>query len=362
MNFLNKKTFIIAEAGVNHNGSLWLAKQLVDAAALAGVDAIKFQTFHADELVCVTAPKAAYQTKTTATDESQYDMLKALELTENDQIDLQAYCKKQNILFLSSPFDIKSVNFLYHQLQVPIFKIPSGEITHFPLLLHLAQTNQPVILSTGMSTLGEIENALAVLAYGYLQLANKIPVSLQACNEAYFSEAGQAILKDKVALLHCTTEYPAPFAEANLHVMNTLHQAFNLPIGYSDHTLGLAVSIAAVALGACIIEKHFTLDKTMPGPDHQASIEPDQLILLVQNIRQVELALGKNKKLPTPSELKNRLIARKSMVAANKIVQGDILNSQNIICKRPASGLSPTHFWEKMNKPAERDYEKDEFI
>lgn len=354
------KTFIIAEAGVNHNGSLQLAKQLVDVAVEAGADAIKFQSFFAEDLVCVGAPKADYQKARKAADEeSQYEMLKSLELSEGEQAEIAEYCQKRSILFLSSPFDSKSVDFLHQSLDLPIIKIPSGEITHLPLLLHIARTRKKVILSTGMSTLGEIEMALAVLAYGYLYPDSDL---LGQYQETYFSAEGQEILREKVSLLHCTTEYPSPFYEVNLRAMQTLKQTFGLPVGYSDHTLGIAVSIAAVACGATIIEKHFTLNKTLAGPDHQASLEPNELVSMVAAIRQVELAMGSDQKIPTQSEIKNRLIARKSLVSLTAIQKGEKFTIDNLGCKRPGNGISPGRFYEYVGKIAEYDYKKDELI
>jgi len=355
----HKKTFIIAEAGVNHNGSLELAKRLVDEAAKAGADAVKFQTFSAEDLVCKSAPKADYQKKMNH-DQSQFDMLKSLELSASIQVELQQYCKKQSILFLSSPFDLKSINFLNDTLNLPMIKIPSGEVTNLPFLLKIARKGKPVILSTGMCTLGEIEIALSILAFGYVFPFEKF--NLLNAEEIYFSKEGQNILQQKISLLHCTTEYPAPFTEVNLRVITTLKNAFGLPVGYSDHTLGIAIAIAAVAAGASIIEKHFTLDKTMLGPDHKASLDPQELTAMVRGIREVELAMGTSKKMPTASEIKNRAIARKSLVSLEAINRGDLFSEMNLGCKRPGTGISPIQFYNYQNKCAERDYEKDELI
>ncbi len=356
------KTYIIAEAGVNHNGSLELAKNLVDVAVEAGADAVKFQTFHAEDLVCRNAPKAKYQIKTTEQDESQYSMLKALELSGQEQVELQQYCLQKKIEFLSSPFDLKSADFLMRSLNLSTLKIASGEITNFPLLLKIAQAQRSIILSTGMSTLGEIESALALLAWGYLFSTEDPKPSMNCFEKAYFSNEGQSILQEKISLLHCTSEYPAPFEEVNLRAMQTMRDAFNLPVGYSDHTLGTAVSIAAVAQGAQIIEKHFTLDKKMQGPDHQASLEPHELAALISGIRQVELAIGGRQKLPRQSELKNRSIARKSLVALKDVQQGDVFNEHNLGCKRPANGVAPSYYYNVYNKLAGRDYVEDELI
>ncbi len=355
------KTFIIAEAGVNHNGSLKLAKNLVDIAVDSGADAIKFQTFKADDLVCLHAPKAQYQ-KISGENESQYNMLKFLELSEKDQTELHQYCSHRKILFLSSPFDLDSAHFLCQTLQVPFIKIPSGEITNLPLLLKISRSGIPSILSTGMSSLGEIETALGILAFGYLYPTEEVNPAISSYDKIYYAKNGQEILQKKVSLLHCTSEYPAPFAEANLHAIQTLKRAFLLSVGYSDHTLGITVAIAAVACGAEIIEKHFTLDKSLPGPDHQASLDPQELKAMIQGIRQVELALGTSQKIPTGSELKNRLIARKSLVSLEKIKKGALLNEKNMGCKRPGDGISPTKFYEYKDKIAERDYEKDDLI
>lgn len=352
------KTFIIAEAGVNHNGSLDLAKDLIDVAVEAGADAVKFQTFKAEQLVSVHAPKADYQLSTTNQVESQLEMLKKLELSMEDFHSLANYCIQKKIQFLSTPFDIESVDALKDLM--PVIKIPSGEITNAPLLLHIAQSQKPVFLSTGMCTLGEIEQALAVLAFGYLQ-KNDMP-TLENFYIAYNSREGQQILKEKVTLLHCTSAYPTPFTDVNLRAMDTLTSAFGLSVGLSDHTLGTAVSIAAVARGATIIEKHFTLDRNLPGPDHQASLEPKELKQLVESIRQVEQALGKPQKLVTESEVKNKLIARKSLVASRPIKKGEQFTVDNLDVKRPGTGISPLNYWQWLGKTAKRDYSQDDVI
>ena len=352
-------TYIIAEAGVNHNGSLDMAKKLVEIAAEAGADAVKFQTFKADSLVSRSAPKAEYQSRTTADYESQHEMIRRLELDEHAHEALIEHCKVYGIEFLSTPFDLESVDLLAGRFDLPCIKIPSGDITNAPLLLRIAQTGKPVILSTGMSTLGEIEDALGVLAFGYL---GKGDPSIAAFRSAYFATKGQAILQDKVTLLHCTTEYPAPFDEVNLNVMATLRCTFGLPVGYSDHTEGIAVPIAAVAQGAVIIEKHFTLDRTLPGPDHMASLEPKELKNMVSAIRTVELALGSGRKHPTSSELKNLGIARKSLVAAVSIRADETFTADNLAIKRPGNGLTPMQYWKQLNRKATRDYSADEAI
>lgn len=354
------RVFIIAEAGVNHNGSLELAKQLVDVAVQAGADAVKFQTYKAEQLVSASAPKADYQIKTTGATESQLEMIKKLELNYRQFIELADYCRAKRIEFMSSPFDLSSVDFLVQELQVCRLKIASGEITNAPLLLRAAQSNKPVILSTGMSTLGEIEMALGVLAFGYIG-SNEQP-SLRAFSEAYISDKGQKVLQEKVTLLHCTTEYPALFAEVNLRAINTLRTAYGLAVGFSDHTPGITIPIAAAALGAQVIEKHFTLDRSLPGPDHKASLEPQELKDMVQSIRQVEQALGNGSKVPSASELRNRTVARKSLVAWKDIKQGERFSMDNLGVKRPGGGLSPYYYWDMLGQIAGRDYRVDEQV
>lgn len=355
-----QSVFVIAEAGVNHNGSLKLAKELVDAAHHAGADAIKFQTFKAENIVTKSSPKANYQKETTQSSETQFEMIKRLELSFNAHKELLEYSKELGIQFLSTPFDLESLDFLSNSLQLSLLKIPSGEITNSLLLLNVARTMKPVIMSTGMSTLGEIEDALGVLAFGYLQ--ENLTPSIGSFKKAYFSEAGQNCLKEKVTLLHCTTEYPAPFSDVNLRVIKNLQSAFGLPVGFSDHTSGVSVSIAAVALGAVIIEKHFTLDRNLPGPDHKASLTPEQLKEMIAGIRQVEMALGNSTKIPTPSEISNRQIARRSLVAKKKIVAGERFTEENISVKRPGGGISPMTYWTWLGKTASIDYEIDDMI
>lgn len=351
--------YIIAEAGVNHNGSLDMAKKLVEAAAIAGADAVKFQTFKADRLVSHTTPKAEYQTRTTDAEESQYEMIRKLELDESAHEALIKHSQVCGIQFLSSPFDCESLDLLTDRFHLPLVKIPSGEITNAPLLLKIAQTGKPVFLSTGMSTLGEIEDALGVLAFGYL--GTSAP-SLAAFRAAYGSINGQALLRDKVTLFHCTTEYPVPFEDVNLKAMDTLKRAFGLPVGYSDHTEGIAVPIAAVARGAVAIEKHFTLDRTLPGPDHKASLEPGELKQMVTSIRHVEQALGSGRKHPAPSEMKNVNAARKSLIAACTIAEGDIFSVDNLTVKRPGSGVSPMFLWDLLGIKARRNFSAEEAI
>lgn len=353
-------TYIIAEAGVNHNGSLEKALELVDVAVDAGANAVKFQTFSADLLVTKSGEKAEYQKRTTQKTETQYEMIKKLELDHQAHRTIMEYCRQKNIDFLSTPFDVNSTDFLSNELNVSRLKISSGDITNGPLLLHSARTQLPIILSTGMSTLGEVEAALGILAFGYID-SHSMPSS-EGFKAAFISKEGQRILKEKVVLLHCTTEYPAPFTEINLKVIKTMQAAFALDVGYSDHTNGIAIPTAAVALGASVIEKHFTLDKTLPGPDHKASLEPEELKLMIKAIREVEVALGTGIKMPTTSEKKNITIARKSIVASKAIAKGDILTENNITVKRPGNGVSPMCYWEYLGKRADRDYVEDELI
>jgi N,N'-diacetyllegionaminate synthase len=331
-----KKTLIIAEAGVNHNGDLGLAKQLIDAAAEAGADIIKFQTFRANRQVTSTARKADYQLKTTNNKESQHEMLQRLELTEAMHKELIAHCATRNIGFFSTAFDTESVDLLL-SLGQEHFKIPSGEITNLPYLRYIGQLGKPVILSTGMTTLGEIETAIDVLEI-----------------------AGTP--RTQITVLHCTTEYPTPMNEVNLCAMQSIQTAFCVAVGYSDHTQGIEVAIAAVAMGATVIEKHFTLDRKLPGPDHKASLEPEELKDMVAAIRNIEVALGDGIKRLTPSEARNKPAARKSIVASHAIKTGEVFSAQNITAKRPGTGLSPMLWDEVMGRTAPRDFVADELI
>lgn len=352
--------YIIAEAGVNHNGSLDMAKKLIDVAADAGADAVKFQTFKADELVSSTAPKADYQKTATGAAESQLKMLQKLELDEEAHGVLAAHCRKRDIQFLSTPFDEDSIDLLATRIKVPMLKLPSGEITNGPLLLSAARTGLPIILSTGMSTLADIKAALGVIAFGYT--VKKEKPSHQNFKAAFSSTKGRRSLKERVTLLHCTTEYPAPFAEVNLRAMDTMRKAFGLPVGLSDHTPGIAVSIAAAALGASVIEKHFTLDRTLPGPDHKASLAPDELRQLVKSVREVATALGSTQKAPTRSEWNNLRIARRSLVALADVARGETFTTENLGIKRPGGGLSPFGYWQFLGKKAAKNYRRDEMI
>ncbi len=354
------KTYVIAEAGVNHNGSLEMAKQLVDAAIAAKADAVKFQTFKAESIVSRFAGKANYQKETTGTDGSQFEMIKALELPEQSQKELFHYCQKKGIEFLSTPYDLASVDFLASKLKLPTLKIASAEITNGPLLLKAAQSQKSIILSTGMCEPNEIETALGVLAFGYTK-PNDVP-SLEGFKKAYLSSEGKSVLMRKVSLLQCTTEYPAPYEEVHLRAMETLRQLFGLSVGYSDHTVGCSISLAAAALGASIIEKHYTLDRDLPGPDHRASLEPDELADMIRDIRMVEKAMGTPEKTCRPCEQKNKPIMRKSLIANEEIKKGEPLTQKNLMVKRPGDGVSPMQYWDFLGKSANKDYASDEKI
>jgi N-acetylneuraminate synthase len=358
---MSEPVFIIAEAGVNHDGDLATAKKLVDVAAMAGADAVKFQSFKANQLVRRGAPKAAYQTRTTDAGESQLDMLQRLELSEAQHAALIDHARTQGIEFLSSPFDVSSLDLLTKRFGLTTIKIPSGEITNAPFLLAVARAARRVILSTGMSTLEEIAAALGVLAFGFTA-RDKIPAGDAAFSRALASSDGARSLRERVTLLHCTSEYPAPFEDVNLLAMDTMAARFGLAVGYSDHTPGIHVSLAAVARGARVIEKHFTLDRAMPGPDHAASIEPRALADLVRQIRHIEAALGDGVKRPTDLECKNRDVARKSLVATRSIRVGEVFTAENVATKRPGTGISPFAFWRILGQPARRDYEADDPI
>ncbi|MBT4598728.1 MAG: N-acetylneuraminate synthase [Methylococcales bacterium] len=330
------KVFIIAEAGVNHNGSTELAKKLIDVAVHSGADAIKFQTFKAENLVSKKAQKAEYQKQTTDSKESQFEMIKKLELDVDTHQALMAYCAEKNILFLSTPFDHDSINLL-NKLELDIFKIPSGEITNSPYLKQIGALNKQVILSTGMANLGEIEAALAVLVSAGTQ-------------------------RKRITVLHANTMYPTPMEDVNLKAMQTIGQAFDIAYGYSDHTLGIEVDIAAVAMGASVIEKHFTLDKTMEGPDHKASLEPDELKAMVKAIRNIELALGSRVKQVSNSERPNMAVARKSLIAKIDIKQGEQFTENNLTIKRPGTGISPMRWDEMIGQTAQKNYLADDLI
>lgn len=328
--------FIIAEVGVNHNGSLSLAKQLVDVAADCGANAVKFQTFKATTLVTKTAKQAEYQALNTGQSESQFDMLQRLELSEAVHKELIDYCKTRNLEFMSTPFDLQSIKLL-NDLGVNRFKIPSGEITNYPYLKMVGSYNKEIVLSTGMAILGEIEAALNILI-----------------------ESGTD--KNRITILHATTDYPTQMQDVNLNAMKTIAQAFRVRVGYSDHTAGVEVPTAAVALGASIIEKHFTLDKNLPGPDHKASLEPQELKQMVQAIRNIEIAMGDGVKWPSSNEKKNIEIVRKSIVASKAIKKGQVFSEKNLTVKRPAQGISPMRWNEVIGQVAQQDYEVDDLI
>ena len=328
------KVYIIAEAGVNHNGQVYLAKKMIEEAAKAGADAVKFQTFRAESLVSAKAPKARYQIEATNQDESQLMMLKQLELSYDDFYEVADYARKLKIDFLSTPFDLESIEFL-QSLNMPYWKIPSGEITNLPYLEKIAATGKPVIISTGMSTMREIEEAMDI-----------------------FKDYD----RNMITLLHCNTQYPTPYEDVNLPAMMTMKNRFGVRVGYSDHTPGIEIPVAAVAMGAAVIEKHFTLDRNMEGPDHKASLEPDELKAMGQCIRNVEKALGSAEKKPSPSEMGNITVARKSIVAKRDILKGEVFTEDNITTKRPGDGLSPMRWHEVLGQKAKRDFKADEKI
>lgn len=356
------RVYIIAEAGINHNGSLKLAREMVKVAADFGADAIKFQTFKAERVISRLAPKADYQLKNTEQGESQLEMVKKLELNESEHRILAMDCISRGIEFLSTPFDLESVDLLI-ALGVARIKISSGDVTNAALLLKAAQTQKPIILSTGMSTLEELKTALGVVAYGYLLATNQDhKPSADAFQWALKTDQGQAVLRNHVCLLHCTTEYPTPFEDVNLRAMDTLHRVFGLKVGYSDHTRGIVVPVAAVSRGAAVIEKHFTLDKNLPGPDHSASIEPDELKAMVASIRQVQQLLGTGEKKPAPSEVKNISIARRSLVTLERVNKGEIFTEKNLGAKRPGTGISAILYYDWLGRQAQRDYQPDEML
>ena len=329
-----EKVYIIAEAGDNHNGDFNTALKLVDVAKRAGADCVKFQTFVTEEIISKYAEMAEYQKKNTGKEESQFEMVKRLELSFDEFRKIKEYCDRVGIQFLSTPFDLKSVDFL-NELGVPFFKIPSGEITNYPYLIKIAHTGKPVVMSTGMCEPDAILAAINVL-----------------------EKNGSG----EITLLHCNTEYPTPLKDVNLYAMRTMKKMFGKKVGYSDHTKGIEVPVAAVALGACVIEKHFTLDKNMPGPDHKASLEPDELGRMVKNIRNIEIALGDGVKRVSESERKNIAIARKSIVARRNIQEGEILTEENLAVKRPGTGINPMQWMEVLGTRAVRDFKEDELI
>jgi N-acetylneuraminate synthase len=355
-----KRTFVIAEAGVNHNGSLGQAELLVDVAADAGADAVKFQSFKAENVVTPQASKAAYQVETTGGGQSQLEMLQGLELSMLDHEKLAAHCSDRGIQFLSTPFDLPSVDFLGHELDMPMFKIASGEITNAPMMMKIASFGRPIIMSTGMSDLDDIRSALGVVAHG-LTGAQEQP-SADAFRRSLESKEGRESLEAHVTLLQCTTAYPTPFADINLRAMDLLEASFGLAVGLSDHSIGTSIPIAAVARGARIIEKHFTLDRSLPGPDHQASLEPDELVAMVDGIRSVETALGDGSKSPRTSEVVNQDVARRSLVAATSIKKGDVFDDANLTTKRPGTGISSILYYDWLGTTSGADYHEGELI
>ncbi len=353
------RVFMIAEAGVNHNGMLKLAHELVDAAAQAGSDAVKFQTFRADALASPRAPKAKYQEKTTGASESQYDMLRKLELDPAAHRSLAAHCRERGLVFLSTPFDLESLALLV-EINVPAIKISSGDLTNGPLLHAAARTGKPLILSTGMATLEDIGRALALVAWTALE--KREPSGAEALRDAYSSAAGRRAVTERVTLLQCTTDYPAGVADLNLRAMHTLKERFGTQVGFSDHSTGSSAAIAAAALGAVVIEKHLTLDRSMQGPDHAASLEPGDFAALVTGVREVEQALGNGDKRPVASELANAVAARKSLVAMRPVRKGEPFTTQNLAVMRPGGGISPMRYWEWLGKAATRDYAAGQLI
>lgn len=355
-----RNTYIIAEAGVNHNGSLELAKELVKVAKEAGADAIKFQTYKTETLVTKSALQANYQVENLGEKTSQFDMLKKLELTYENFTELQQYCELLQIEFLSTPFDFESVDFLLDTLNINNVKISSGELTNSPFVHYISTKQKPIILSTGMATIEEIEEALSFIAFG---LANpKKGVTYKEVQSFYNTQDAQKVLQQFVTLLHCTTEYPAPFETINLNAMVEMKRKFDLTIGLSDHSQGISVPIAAVAMGAQVIEKHFTLDKTLEGPDHVASLNPGELKEMIKSIREVEISLGSGFKQPTEIELQNRISARKSLVAKKTIQIGEVFSKNNLTTKRPGNGIAPSEFWNYIEKVAKKTYQEDEII
>lgn len=354
------RTLIIAEAGVNHNGSIERALKLVDKAADAGADIVKFQTFDAEKLASAGAKKAAYQMKAGDAEDGQVEMLRNLQLSREDHRQILARCAGRKIEFLSSPFDVESLRFLVEDLGLTRIKLGSGELTNGPLLLEAAKLGVEILLSTGMATLGEIEEALGVIAFA--MVSPNEPADRQAFAAALAEPTVWPLLSERVTLLHCTTEYPAPDGETNLRALETLRHAFSLEVGYSDHTEGISISLAAAARGAAVIEKHFTLSRSLPGPDHAASIEPDELADLVRQVRRIELAMGDGIKQPGAAEQRNRAVARKSLVAARDIRAGTLLTEEDVAIKRPGSGVSPMRYWDIVGSRIDRDIQRDDLI
>jgi N-acetylneuraminate synthase len=358
---MSRAVFVIAEAGVNHNGRIDFARRLIDVAAAAGADAVKFQSFRTELLVSRRAAQADYQKRNTGTEESQQEMLRRLELSFDDHEALAQYAAERGITFLSTPFDSESLEVLTGRFGMEIIKVSSGDVTNAPFLLTVARSARRVILSTGMCSLGEVEAALGVLAFGFVSAPGAVP-GPGDFSAVYGSTEGQSALRERVTILHCTSEYPAPPAEINLRAIDTLERAFGLAVGYSDHSVGVHLAVAAVARGAVVIEKHFTLDRELPGPDHAASLEPDELTAMVRFIRETTAALGDGVKRATPSEARNSDSARKSLVAARPIASGSSIGADDLACKRPGGGRSPFDYWAMIGKPANRKYAIDEPI
>ena len=353
------KTFLIAEAGVNHNGSIELAKKLIDAAVMAGADAVKFQSFVASSIVTAGASKAEYQITNTGSKESQLEMLKKLELSHSQQRELHQYCQRSGIQFLSTPFDTASLNFLTSDLGLETIKVGSGELTNAPFLFEVARLAKNIILSTGMSTLDEVADALGVIAF--VMTDSKNP-SVSSFKSALASSEGRKAVTSKVTLLHCTTDYPTVPSDVNLRAMLTLREKFDCQVGFSDHSVGIHLAVAAVAMGATVIEKHLTIDRDLPGPDHKASLEPSEFKNLVDQVRDLENAFGDGIKRPTEVELKNKKIARRSLVALKAIKTGDVFTSENVSIKRPGTGRSPFEYWSLLGTKATSDIAENEVI
>ena len=354
-------TFIIAEAGVNHNGSIDLACSLVDAAVAAKADAVKFQSFVSSSIVTTSAIKAKYQIDQTGSQESQLEMLQRLELSHAQQRELFEYCKTNGIQFLSTPFDSQSLQFLVSDLKLSTIKIGSGELTSAPFLLEVARCTNRIILSTGMSTIDEIESTLGVIAFGMTTDETSKP-STVAFKKALFSDAGRHALNQRVTLLHCTTDYPTSPIDINLRAMDTLREKFNCAVGLSDHSVGTHIAVGAVAMGATVIEKHLTTSRDLVGPDHRASLEPDEFKRLVANIRDIEIAFGNAEKNPTANEKKMQQVVRRSIVASRSIKAGEIFSLENIVVKRPGTGQSPFKYWDLLGTKSTRDIAENELI
>ncbi len=357
---MSKYTYIIAEAGVNHNGSLGMAKELIDCAKQAGADAVKFQTFKAENLVTKAALQAAYQVTNLGEQTSQFDMLKQLELSFEEFLELKDYCDRQHIEFLSTPFDFESVDFLVDTIGISRVKISSGELTNSPFIHYIATKQKPIILSTGMASMEDIHEALSFIAFGLAFPQQN--VELDKIQSFYATTEAKSLLERYVTVLHCTTEYPAPLETINLEAMAVMTTELGVRIGFSDHSEGIAVPTAAVALGAKLIEKHFTLDRKLPGPDHRASLEPHELKEMVTSIRIVEKSLGDGIKKPSKVELDNRKVARKSLVANMPIKAGEVISEKHLAMKRPGTGMEPKFYWSILGKMSSKAYGMDELI